>query len=192
MALYIVVVMVAAALAVALLYNRLIKLRNQSLEAWSGVDVQLRRRYDLIPNLVETVKGYAKHEQETLQNTINARHSALSTSTLPERARAEEQLAGALSSLVALAEAYPDLKANQSFSELQKSLSDIEENLQLARRFYNAVVRDLNIACESFPSILVARAFGFKKRQFFEIGAHATAPVSISSMHSQETHDDAR
>ena len=151
------------------LYNRLVSLRNQSDEAWSGIDVQLKRRHDLIPNLVDTVKGSAQHEQGTLEKVIQARTAALSSSGVEAKAAAENQLTGALKSIFALAESYPDLKASQSFAELQRALSEIEEALQLARRFYNAVVRDLNTACESFPSVIIANSFGFSKRQYFEI-----------------------
>ena len=173
------IVLAVIVLIVIGLYNRLVALRNQSDEAWSGIDVQLKRRYDLIPNIVETVKGYAQHEQGTLEKVIQARNAAISTSGVEGKAAAENQLTGALKSIFALAESYPDLKANQNFSELQRSLSEIEENLQLARRFYNAVVRDLNTACESFPSVLVANIFGFSKRQFFEIADGERANVKV-------------
>lgn len=173
------IVLAVVVLIVIALYNRLVALRNQGDEAWSGIDVQLKRRYDLIPNLVETVKGYAQHEQGTLEKVIQARNAALSTSGVEAKAAAENQLTGALKSIFALAESYPDLKANQNFTELQRSLSEIEEAVQLARRFYNAVVRDLNTACETFPSVLIANMFGFSKRQYFEIADSERSNVQV-------------
>ncbi|AEA33721.1 LemA family protein [Hippea maritima] len=149
-------------------YNRFVKLKNQIDNAWSDIDVQLKRRYDLIPNLVETVKGYAKHEKDTLENVIKARNMAMNSQTVEERAKSENMLTGALKTIFALAESYPDLKANQSFLELQKMLADVENDIQMARRYYNAVVRDYNVLCESFPSVLIAKQFNFSKREFFE------------------------
>lgn len=176
-----IVLIVLAVIAVAIisLYNRLVRLRNQGDESWSGIDVQLKRRYDLIPNIVETVKGYAKHEQQTFENVIKARNSAMSTSGVADKAQAENLLSGALKSVFALAEAYPELKANTNFLDLQKSLTEVEDNLQLARRYYNAVVRDLNTACESFPSVIVANMFGFSKRSYFEIAESEKANVKV-------------
>lgn len=150
-------------------YNGLIRLRNQLDEAWSGIDVQLKRRYDLIPNIVETVKGYAQHERETLERVVQARAAAMGAGDVAAQAKAENMLSQALKSLFAVAEAYPDLKANINFLELQQTLSKIEEELQLARRFFNAVTRDFNNKCETVPSNIVAGMFGFKKRDFFEI-----------------------
>ncbi|MGA1847192.1 LemA family protein [Deferribacter abyssi] len=150
-------------------YNKFIKLKNQVDESWSGIDVQLKRRYDLIPNLVETVKGYAKHEKETLENVIKARNMALNAKNVEEKAHAENMLTSTLKTIFALAENYPDLKANQNFLNLQNTLYEIEENIQNARRYYNAVVRDYNILCEAFPSLIIANMFGFKQRDFFEI-----------------------
>jgi LemA protein len=150
-------------------YNRLVGLTQRSNEAWSDVDVQLKRRSDLVPNLVETVKGYAAHERGTLDQVVRARGAAASATTPEARARAEGQLSEALRQLFALAEAYPDLKANQSFQALQASLGDIEEAIQNARRYYNAVVRDLNTAVESFPTNLVAAFFRFARRGYFEL-----------------------
>jgi LemA protein len=163
-------------------YNGFVRLKNQADESWSGIDVQLKRRHDLIPNLVETVKGYAKHERGTLDEIVRARSEAMNATAAPQaRANAENALTSALKSLFALAEAYPDLKANQNFLGLQKSLSEIEDQLQQARRYYNAVVRDFNIQCEAFPTVLIANAFGFRKREFFEApeGERATPAVSF-------------
>ncbi|URA11291.1 LemA family protein [Thermospira aquatica] len=149
-------------------YNRLVGLRNQVDEAWSGIDVQLKRRYDLIPNLVETVKGYAKHEQQTLEKVIQARNMAMQATGIEDKIAAENQLASTLKTLFALSENYPDLKANTNFLDLQKNLADIEEQISLARRYYNAVTRDFNILCETFPSVIIANMTGFRKRPFFE------------------------
>jgi LemA protein len=150
-------------------YNRLVGLRQRSAEAWSDIDVQLKRRTDLVPNLVETVKGYAAHERTTLDQVVRSRNAAMAAATPEARARAEGQLTDALRQLFALAEAYPDLKANESFRQLQTQLAEIENAVQDSRRYYNAVVRDLNTAIESFPSNLVASAGRFLKRQYFEL-----------------------
>ncbi|BAI80600.1 conserved hypothetical protein [Deferribacter desulfuricans SSM1] len=161
-------------------YNKFIKLKNQVDESWSGIDVQLKRRYDLIPNLVETVKGYAKHEKETLENVIKARNMAMNATNIEEKAQAENMLTGALKTIFALAENYPDLKANENFLNLQNTLNEIEDNIQNARRYYNAVVRDYNILCESFPSVIIANMFNFKKREFFEIEEKERENVKVS------------
>jgi LemA protein len=137
-------------------YNGLVTLRNRYKNAFAQIDVQLKRRYDLIPNLVETVKGYAAHEQGTFQKVVEARNAAMATGGVEAKAKAENALTGALKSIFALAESYPDLKANQNFLALQTELSGLEEAIQNARRYYNAVVRDLNTRCEAFPSNLVA------------------------------------
>ena len=153
-------------------YNGFIRLRNRTDEAWSDIDVQLKRRYDLIPNLVNTVKGYAAHETGVFEKVTQARANALnaeSTGDPKQMAQMENMLAGALKSLFAVAEAYPDLKANQNFMELQRELSDTENKIQAARRFYNGNVRDLNIKIESFPSNIIARIFKFIKKEFFDI-----------------------
>ena len=150
-------------------YNGLVKLRNMVEEAWSGIDVQLKRRADLVPNLVSTVKGYAGHEKETLEEVIRLRNQAQNAHGVGETAQAQGLLGAALGKLVALAESYPDLKANQNFMQLQSSLGEIEEQLQLARRYYNGSVRNLNIKVESFPSNLIAGRFGFAKAEFFEL-----------------------
>ncbi len=155
------------------MYNSLVRLKVQGDNAWADIDVQLKRRYDLIPNLVETVKGYAAHEKDTLEGVINARNRAMSATGPAEKAQAENMLTGALKSLFALAEAYPQLRAIESFTSLQNSLSQIEDTVQNARRYYNAVVRDLNIKIEQFPTNLFASMLGFKERQFFEVTAAA-------------------
>ncbi|MDR6756188.1 LemA protein [Mycoplana sp. BE70] len=154
-----------------LLYNGLVKARQVKEEAWSGIDVQLKRRADLIPNLIETVKGYAKHERETLEQVVELRNKAqaVPSGDVAGRAVAEGMLGQALGKLLALAEAYPDLKANQNFSELQQSLETIENEIQMSRRYYNGAARDLNVKVESFPSNLLATAFSFVKAPFFEI-----------------------
>jgi len=151
------------------IYNGLITKKNRVDEAWSDIDVQLKRRYDLIPNLVESVKGYAGHESKVFEQVTLARSAAMSAKTLPEHAAAENQLSATLKSLFAVSEAYPDLKANQNFLDLQNELTDAEDKIQAARRFYNANVRDFNTALQTFPSNLVANAFAFKAREFFEL-----------------------
>lgn len=159
-------------LAFISLYNGLIRLKNRVAEAWSDIDVQLKRRYDLIPNLVETVKAYAQHERETLENVIKARNEAMSmqnSSDIAGKLQAENNLSSTLKSIFALSENYPDLKANQNFLELQKELSDTENKIQAARRFYNGNVRDFNTKIQVFPSNIIAKMFGFTNRNFFEI-----------------------
>ncbi len=150
-------------------YNRLVKLRQTVRNAWSDIDVQLKRRHDLVPNLVETVKGYASHEQETLDAVIKARNSAISAAGPAEAAAAENQLSGALRQLFALSESYPQLRAVEGFTELQGSLKEIEEAVQNSRRYYNAVVRDYNTTIEQVPSNIVANAFRFQPEEFFEL-----------------------
>lgn len=154
---------------VILAYNGLVKLRQRVKEAWSDIDVQLKRRYDLIPNLVDTVKGYAKHEKEVFENVTKARNQAMNAGTLDEQADAENQLSGALKSLFAVSEDYPDLKANENFLELQRELTDTENKIQASRRFYNNTVMSLNTKVETFPSNIIANAFGFHKEDYFEI-----------------------
>ena len=151
------------------MYNSLVRLKVQVDNAWADIDVQLKRRYDLIPNLVETVKGYAGHEKGTLEAVINARNRAMSATSPGEKAAAENMLSGTLKSLFALSEAYPQLRAIESFTSLQNSLSQIEDTVQNARRYYNAVVRDLNTTIDSFPSNQIALFFRFGKRQYFEL-----------------------
>jgi LemA protein len=155
------------------LYNGLVRLKVQCDNAWADIDVQLKRRYDLIPNLVETVKGYAGHEKGTLEAVINARNRAMSAAGPGDKAQAENMLSGALKSLFALSEAYPQLRAIESFTSLQNSLAEIEDTVQNARRYYNAVVRDLNTKIQQFPSNIFANMLGFKPREFFEVAAPA-------------------
>ncbi|KKW22773.1 MAG: LemA family protein [Parcubacteria group bacterium GW2011_GWC1_51_35] len=150
-------------------YNSFIRFINRAKEAWADIDVQLKRRYDLIPNLVNTVKGYAKHESSAFENVTKARSMAMGAGSVVEKGQAENILTGALKSVFAIAEAYPELKANQNFLELQKELSDTENKIQAARRFYNTNVRDLNIKVESFPGNIIASAFRFSKMEFFEL-----------------------
>ncbi|OGG59853.1 hypothetical protein A2765_04685 [Candidatus Kaiserbacteria bacterium RIFCSPHIGHO2_01_FULL_56_24] len=163
-------------------YNRFVTLTNRSEEAWSDIDVQLKRRYDLIPNLVETVKGYMTHEAGTLQKVTEARTKAMGAETIDQHAEAENMLTGALKSLFAVSESYPDLKANTNFVELQRELSDTENKIQAARRFYNGVVQDLQNALEQFPSNIIGSSFGFKAREFFKLGDNEQAakePVKV-------------
>lgn len=164
-------------------FNRLVTLRNRAREAWSDIEVQLKRRYDLIPNLIETVKGYAKHERETFEKVVQARSQALAGGASPhDQAVKENMLTGALKSIFALAEAYPDLKANTNFLELQRELSDTENKVQAARRFFNSNVMELNNKIETFPSNLVAGSFGFKKEEFFDLDETPAQrePVKVS------------
>jgi len=167
------VVLAALVLIVSGMYNSLVRLRVQCDNAWADVDVQLKRRYDLIPNVVETVKGYAGHERGTLEAVVNARNRAMTAQGPAAKGEAEGMLAGALRQLFALAEAYPQLRAVESFTQLQNTLAQIEDTLQNARRYYNAVVRDLNTRIAQFPSSLIASMFNFKPREFFEITAPA-------------------
>ncbi|MBI2054227.1 MAG: LemA family protein [Candidatus Staskawiczbacteria bacterium] len=161
-------------------YNSLVKLRIRTKEAWSDIDVQLKRRYDLIPNLVETVKGYASHERELFEKVTQARAAAISAKGLKEKAQAENMLSETLKSLFAVAEAYPDLKASVNFLELQRELSDTENKIQAARRFYNTNVRDLNIKIESFPANTVAGLFGFKQMELFEAAEGEKEAVKVN------------
>ena len=164
-------------------YNSLVTLKIRVDEAWSDITVQLKRRLDLIPNLVETVKGYAKHESGVFEAVTKARANALSDKGIKETAAAENQFEGALKSMFAVAEAYPDLKANQNFIELQQELVDTEDKIQAARRFYNGGVRDLNTKIQTFPSNVVANMFGFAGREFYELGEaeqkQAEKPVDV-------------
>ncbi len=163
-------------------YNHFVALTNRVKEAWSDIDVQLKRRYDLIPNLVETVKGYMQHEAGTLQKVTEARTAAMGAQSVGDHNKADNMLTGALKSLFAVAESYPDLKANTNFIELQRELSDTENKIQAARRFYNGVVQELNTALESFPSNLIGNFFKFTSREFFELAeseAAAKEPVKV-------------
>lgn len=161
-------------------FNSLVVLKNRAKEAWSDIDVQLKRRYDLIPNLVETVKGYAAHERELFEKVTQARTAAMSATGLKDKGDAENALSGTLKSLFAVAENYPDLKASTNFLELQRELTDTEDKIQAARRFYNGNVRDLNIQIESFPANLVAGPFGFKQMELFQTANEVEKqPVSV-------------
>jgi len=161
-------VVIAVVVVAVSMYNSLVKLRQRADGAWADIDVQLKRRYDLVPNLVETVKGYASHEKETLERVVQARATAMGAQGPAAKSEAEGALSGALKSLFALAEAYPQLQAAGGFRDLQASLSQIEEQIAQSRRYYNAVVRDFNTRTQTFPSVLIARAFGFGEREFFE------------------------
>ena len=165
----ILIVLAAVAIAVVTIYNNLIRLRVQCDNAWADIDVQLKRRYDLIPNLVETVKGYAGHERKTLEDLVNARNRAMAAQGPAAKGEAEGMLTQALKSLFALAEAYPQLRAVESFTQLQGTLNEIEEHIQNARRYYNAVVRDFNTKIAQFPSNIIAGMFSFSVREFFEL-----------------------
>ena len=166
------VIVLAIVFAISM-YNGLVRLKVQCDNAWADIDVQLKRRYDLIPNLVETVKGYAAHEKGTLEAVINARNAAMTATGPADKAAAENVLSGTLKSLFALSEAYPQLRAIEGFTSLQNSLSQIEDTVQNARRYYNAVVRDLNTKILQFPTNIFAGMLGFKQREFFEVGSAA-------------------
>ncbi|MCL7960878.1 MAG: LemA family protein [marine benthic group bacterium] len=168
------------------IYNSLVKMRTQAQGAWADIDVQLKRRWDLIPNLVETVKGYASHEKDTLEAVIEARNRAMSASGPADKAQAENMLSGALKSLFALSEAYPQLRAVESFTSLQGTLGEIEDAVQSSRRYYNAVVRDYNTKVEQFPSVLVANAFRFQKEEFFELDDEAQRDAPTVSFGDSE------
>ncbi len=166
-----IVIVVVLVAYVGMTYNGFVTLKNRVKEAWSDIEVQMKRRYDLIPNLVETVKGYAAHESGTLEKVIQARNMAMAPhADMKEVAKSENMLTGALKSIFALSENYPDLKANQNFMELQRELRDTEDKIQAARRFYNANVLALNTKAEMFPSNIIANAFNFQKAEFFELG----------------------
>ncbi|MBE0475830.1 MAG: LemA family protein [Coriobacteriia bacterium] len=173
-------VVVAIAVFLIALYNRLVTLRNRVDNAWSQIDVQLKRRYDLIPNLVETVKGYAAHERETLEKVVQARQMAIDAKSVAEQGQAENMLTSTLRSLFAVAEAYPDLKANQNFLHLQEELSGTESKIAYARQFYNDSVMTLNTAMQSFPANMVAGPMGFSPREYFEIEVAAREAPQVS------------
>lgn len=162
-------VVLVLVISFAAIYNRFIRYGAMMREAFSGIDVQLKRRYDLIPNIVETVKGYAQHEKRLFENVAALRTKLMGDATEKEKGELENGLSHALKSIFALAEAYPELKANQNFLDLQKNLAEIEDQIQMARRYYNGTVRNYNILTESFPSNLIAQSFNFKKADFFEI-----------------------
>src|SRR5712692_4895196 len=161
------------------MYNSLVQLRVRADSAWSDIDVQLKRRHDLIPNLVETVKAYAAHEKSTFENIAKFRSQAMQATTPADKAVAENQLTGALKSLFAVAENYPQLQASEEFTQLQNSLSQTEDAIQNSRRYYNAVVRDLNTKIQSFPTNILAGMFGFQARQFFEVAEADREPVAV-------------
>ncbi|MBI5421355.1 MAG: LemA family protein [Parcubacteria group bacterium] len=174
------VVLGVVALWAILIYNGLVGGKNQTNEAWADIDVQLKRRYDLIPNLVETVKGYATHEREAFENVSRARVQALGAQSVQEKAAAENMMTSALKSVFAIAEAYPELRAVEGFTKLQDELADTENKIQAARRFYNGNVRDFNIQIEKFPSNVIAGPLGFTKREFFELNDEAAKePVAV-------------
>ncbi len=162
-------------------YNSFVRLVNRTKEAWADIEVQLKRRYDLIPNLVNTVKGYATHESSAFENVTKARSAAMGAGSLADKAGAENMLTGALKSVFAISEAYPELKANQNFLALQNELSDTENKIQAARRFYNGNVRDLNISIESFPNNVIAGIFKFSKMELFDLADNDVAqnPVEV-------------
>lgn len=166
-------------LYVVVLFNSLVNLRNRVSEAWSDIDVQLKRRYDLIPNLISTVKGYAAHESGVFEKVTAARANAMQAGSAADKAQAENMLSDSLKSLFAVAEAYPDLKANQNFLELQRELSDTENKIQASRRFYNGNVLSLNNKIDMFPSNIIASMFNFAKREFFEVADGEKAPVKV-------------
>jgi len=172
------IILAVLALIVVFIYNGLVRTKVRVDEAWSDISVQLKRRYDLIPNLVNTVKGYAKHEKSVFEEVTEARANALSAQTVTEAAKADNQFQTALKSLFAVAEAYPDLKANQSFQQLQAELVDTEDKIQAARRFYNGAARDLNSKIQTFPTNIFAGMLGFKQRDFFEVDAGEAAAVA--------------
>jgi len=179
MGLAVIGIIVVIGIVLAMMYNGLVQLRVRSDSAWSDIDVQLKRRHDLIPNLVETVKGYAAHEKGTFENIAKFRSMAMQATGPADKAAAENQLTGALKSLFAVAENYPQLQASQEFTQLQGSLNQTEDSIQNARRYYNAVVRDLNTKIQSFPTNLLAGMFGFQQKQFFETAATDREPVAV-------------
>ena len=178
---FILIIIIVIALWAIMSYNGLIAIVNRAKESWADIDVQLKRRYDLIPNLVNTVKGYATHESSAFENVTKARSAAMGAGTLAEKGQAESTLAGALKSVFAIAEAYPDLKANQNFLALQNELTDTEDKVQAARRFYNGNVRDLNTAVQTFPRNIIASTFHIVAMEFFQLDAADAAkePVAV-------------
>jgi LemA protein len=165
----------AAIVYFVIVFNRLVRQRTVVREGWSGIDVQLKRRTDLVPNLVETVKAYATHERSLFEEITSRRAASVAAQDVGDKATAERALSGSLGKLLAVAEAYPDLKANENFLELQNQLADIEDHIQMARRYYNGAVRNLNISVQSFPDVIVARPLGFREAPFFELESRAEA-----------------
>lgn len=176
----ILIVLALFVLTLVVIYNGLVQLRNRVSEAWSDIDVQLKRRYDLIPNLINTVKGYAAHESGVFEKVTEARAQAMQAGSAADKAQAENMLSQTLKSLFAVAEAYPDLKANTNFLELQRELSDTENKIQAARRFYNGNVLELNNKIDMFPSNIIAGMFSFSKREFFEVADGEKEPVKVA------------
>lgn len=174
-----IIIIVVLALVLVGMYNGLVTLKNRVDEAWSDIDVQLKRRYDLIPNLVNTVKGYATHERELFEKVTEARTAAMGAGTLAEKEQAENALSGTLKTLFAVSENYPDLKANQNFLELQRELTDTENKIQASRRFYNGNVRDFNTQVEVFPTNIFANMLGFAKREFFQANGAEKEAVEV-------------
>lgn len=177
---YVLLALALLVVFVVAIYNGLIRLRNKCEEGWADIDTQLKRRYDLIPNLVETVKGYASHEAGTLEKVTQARTAAMNAKNVQEKEQAENMLTGALKSIFALAEQYPDLKANQNFLDLQKTLAEVEEHIQLSRRYYNATVRDFNTKIQVFPNTIIARPLGFSEKEFFQASDEEKKNVKVS------------
>jgi len=176
----VVVLVVLLGLYVIVSYNGLVSLRNRIENAWAQIDVQLKRRYDLIPNLVETVKGYAAHERETLDAVITARNAGINATGPEQQAAAENQITGALKSIFALSEAYPDLKANQNFAQLQEELTGTEGRIAYARQFYNDTVFRYNTKIQSFPATVLANAFRFQQREYFQADDESRGPTQVS------------
>lgn len=176
------VIVLGIIFAVIIIYNKLVRLRTTVKSSWSDIDVQLKKRYDLVPNLVETVKGYAMHEKSVFENVTRARSMAMQASSPADKAKAENMFTETLKSLFAIAEAYPDLKANANFQQLQSELTELENNIEYARRYFNAVVRDYNIMTETFPSNIIAGQFKFEKEEFFELEEPSVErkPVKVS------------
>ena len=162
------------------IYNRLIRMRNLKDEGWSGIDVQLKRRFDLVPNLIETVKGYAAHEKEVFERVTEARSAVSRSQTVGERAESENMLSGALKSLFAVAENYPTLQANTNFLQLQEQLASLENDIQMSRRYYNGAARDYNIAIATFPAVLIAQKFGYEKADYFEAAEEERAAPKVA------------
>lgn len=176
-----IIILIVAGIVLMGMYNNMVKLRNRLEGAWSDINVQLKRRYDLIPNLVETVKGYAKHEEGTFEKVVQARNAAVNipSNSVAAQAQAETMLTSALKQVMLVVESYPELKANTSFLQLQETLGNIEDDIQNARRYYNAIVRDFNNAVETFPSMIVARMFNFNAYEYFEVEKHERENVQV-------------
>jgi LemA protein len=186
---YALLALAVVAIVIVGLYNSVISLKNKCDEAWSDIDTQLKRRYDLIPNVVETVKGYAKHESATLEKLTELRSQSMQAKDLGDKEKAENALTETLKSLFALSENYPDLKANQNFMDLQNKLAEVEDNLQLSRRYYNAVVRDFNIKIQVFPNNLLAQMLGFTSRTFFEAQGSEKENVKVDFKEEPKTEE---